>query len=113
MNIDKFGHHVHKRLLQAQNSLNILDNTLHKSESGEFDLRLARLKGVALPISSDDAVNKQYVDITLQKFYTKTEIDAELKNIKNNILALVNQFQPKLQTTTEEKKMNNEQKRNN
>lgn len=58
MNIDKFGHHVHKRFRFAQN----YDETLHKSENGDFDLRSSRLKGLKSPLFNDEAVNKEYVD---------------------------------------------------
>lgn len=105
MNIDKFGHHVHKRLRFAQNIFNC-DDTLKKSEDGDFDLRLSRLKGIKSPLSSDDAVNKDYVDninksiqtnlanILLrlrridsvlsqidEKFYTKEEINKIISEI--------------------------------
>lgn len=58
MNIDKFGHHVHKRFRFAQN----YNETLQKSENGDFDLRSSRLKGLKAPLSNDEAVNKEYVD---------------------------------------------------
>lgn len=61
MNVDKFGHHVHKRL-RIENSLFLSSNTLTKSAEGEYNLNLSRLKGVKLPVSPDDVVNKQYVD---------------------------------------------------
>lgn len=61
MNVDKFGHHVHKRL-RLDNSLFLPSNALTKSAEGEYNLQLTRLKGVKLPLSPDDAVNKQYID---------------------------------------------------
>lgn len=61
MNIDKFGHHVHKRLRITQSFINC-DDTLKKSENGDFDLRLSRLTGLKSPLSNVDAVNKEYVD---------------------------------------------------
>lgn len=61
MNIDKFGHHVHKRLRFAESFVNC-DETLRKSDGGDFDLHFARLKGLKSPVSNDDAVNKEYVD---------------------------------------------------
>lgn len=58
MNVDKFGHHVHKRLRLG----NLSDEALVKSEGGDYNLHSSRLKGVKLPVTPDDAVNKQYVD---------------------------------------------------
>lgn len=103
MNIDKFGHHVHKRLRFAQNFTNC-EEVLKKSENGDFDLRLSRLTGLKSPLSSEDAVNKEYIDginKTIQsnlasillrlrridsvlkqideKFYTKQDIDKIIK----------------------------------
>lgn len=61
MNIDKFGHHVHKRMRLSE-LFEFNENALIKSESGEFDLKSSRLGGIRSPIEPDDAVNKSYVD---------------------------------------------------
>lgn len=90
MNIDKFGHHVHKRLRFDQNFIKC-DETLQKSENGDFDLRLSRLKGLKSPVSNDEAVNKDYVDqisksiqINLSNVLLRLrKIDSVLKEIDN------------------------------
>lgn len=61
MNVDKFGHNVHKRLRFSE-LLEFNENALLKSESGDFDLNKSRLRGIRSPVESDDAVNKDYVD---------------------------------------------------
>lgn len=61
MNVDKFGHHIHKRMRFSE-LLEFNENALLKSESGDFDLKKSRLKGIRSPIETDDAVNKDYVD---------------------------------------------------
>lgn len=61
MNVDKFGHYIHKRLRLSE-LFECYDNVLTKSENGEFDLKSSRLRGIRLPLESDEAVNKDYVD---------------------------------------------------
>lgn len=62
MNIDKFGHHVHKRLRLSE-LFDFTDNALTKNKDGHFDLQSSRLKGLRAPQEINDAVNKEYVDI--------------------------------------------------
>lgn len=104
MNIDKFGHHVHKRLRIAESFVNF-DDTLRKSENGEFDLHFSRLKGVKSPVSNDDAVNKEYVDQLTKVIQTNLaniilhlrKIDLVLKQIEEQKLTKedVNNKNPK------------------
>lgn len=61
MNIDKFGHHIHKRL-RVSEILNFEDRALLKKDSGEYDLQSSTLKGVKQPQFADEAVNKEYLD---------------------------------------------------
>lgn len=61
MNVDKFGHYIHKRLRLSE-IFEFNDNALLKSESGEFDLKSSILKGVRSPLDADEAANKEYVD---------------------------------------------------
>ncbi len=61
MNVDKFGHHIHKRMRFSE-LLEFNGNALLKSESGDFDLKKCRLRGIRSPVDPDDAVNKDYVD---------------------------------------------------
>lgn len=71
MNVDKFGHYIHKRMRLSE-LLELNDNALLKSDSGDFDLKTVRLKGIRSPIEADDAANKDYVDRlltnTIQEF---------------------------------------------
>lgn len=71
MNVDKFGHYIHKRMRLSE-LLDFNDNALLKSDSGDFDLKTVRLKGIRSPIEADDAANKDYVDRlltnTIQEF---------------------------------------------
>lgn len=77
MNIDKFGHHVHKRLRQSQN------------KEGDIDLHHARLKGLNSPRTSDEAVNKAYVDKLIKLTLTRQEFVDELAHLKKDIDSLV------------------------
>lgn len=61
MNVDKFGHHIHKRMRFSE-LLEFHENTLQKSESGDYDLKKSRLRGIRSPVETDDAANKDYVD---------------------------------------------------
>lgn len=100
MNIDKFGHHVHKRL-RLPEVCELNDKTLLRTENGDFDLKSSRLKGVANPLSSDDAVNKQYIDELIQKYYEKTNIDSLLETIYSRIRQIMNQLKLNFYTKRE------------
>lgn len=78
MNIDKFGHHVHKRLRLSE-YINTLDDSLIKNESGDFDLRSSKLKGLSAPDKDDEAVNKAYMDKAIQ------ELRNEIKNVNTRV----------------------------
>lgn len=87
MNVDKFGHHVHKRLRVPE----LIDSDkVLKLENGEFNLRLAKLKGVKSPSATDEAVNKEYVDKLITGFCTRLELANELKKVRSEILLNVN-----------------------
>lgn len=55
MKIDKFGHHVHKRLRLVE-YINTLNDTLVKTDKGHYDLKLSKLKGLTSPNEADEAV---------------------------------------------------------
>lgn len=103
MNVDKFGHHVHKRLrlLDVMQSFN---ETLTKSENGVYDLKSAKLTGLNFPVAPNDAVNKEYIDISLNNFYTKDQIQILLKNIKTEVVKMMNQFEEKFNTEADLKR---------
>lgn len=79
MNIDKFGHHVHKRLRRSE-YIDIVNDSLLKSEAGDYDLKLTKLRGLTSPENDDEAVNKAYVDNQIQNL--RSEINEVHSNIK-------------------------------
>lgn len=137
MNIDKFGHHVHKRLrfnnfldsdtlqltsdnrelkifsLRLQNlptdsdhavnkryvdslvkDLNMNKSTdtisnLIKIENGVVDFKSAKLKGLRMPTSANEAVNKEYIDNLLTKYCTQEQVIREISRLRNDIIKLI------------------------
>ena len=71
MNVDKFGHHIHKRMRLSE-LLEFNNNALLKSESGDFDMKAVRLRGIRSPVEADDAVNKEYIDLVTTKIIVFT-----------------------------------------
>lgn len=96
MNIDKFGHHVHKRL----RANNLEYKAFLRTDAGYFEGSL-QLKGVANPSSPDDAVNKQYVDQCIENMYDKKYIDSMYNTINNQIYQLANQLKLNFYTNKE------------
>lgn len=92
MNIDKFGHHVHKRLRLTE-LLDINENSLVKLENGSFDLQSSRLCRVGEPLESTDAVNKNYVDNRLSNLCSKQEVTILMESIKTDIAEKFKQFE--------------------
>lgn len=92
MNVDKFGHHVHKRL-RVLDFFDIYNEALIKSDSGDFDLKQKRLRGLKNPVFEDEAVNKQFLDFTLKQYYTKKEFDSR---VKTTVESHLKQFKEKL-----------------
>lgn len=92
MNVDKFGHHVHKRL-RVSDYFNAFNDALIKSESGCYDLKQNRLRGLPVPVSEDEAVNKEFVDFLLKKYCTKNEFDIK---VKTAVDSYINQFKENL-----------------
>lgn len=78
MNIDKFGHHVHKRL-RLSDYIDTLNDTLLKTDAGHYDLKTSKLKGISSPTEDDEAVNKAYVDNRFQ------ELKKEIKKVNDNL----------------------------
>lgn len=100
MNVDKFGHHVHKRLRLSEVG-EIKDNALLRTENGDFDLQSSRLKGVVIPVSPDDAVNKQYVDHIALNTYDKIKLESMFQTINSHISQLANQLRLNFYTNKE------------
>lgn len=96
MNIDKFGHHVHKRM-RVLDSLEFtpLTKTLSQNEVGDYDLKQRRLKGLKLPIEGDEAVSKEYLDQSYNLYCKKEDFLAELTSIKAELSLLQEQLHRK------------------
>lgn len=85
MNIDKFGHHVHKRLRLAE-YIDTFSDTLVKSDTGHFDLKSSKLKGLTAPEEDDEAVNKAYLDKTVQEIRDEIKkVSLDVKKYLNNL----------------------------
>lgn len=100
MNIDKFGHHVHKRL-RANEISDLKYNALLRTNGGGCFEGSLQLKGVVEPSSPDDVVNKQYVDQNIQNMYDKTYIDSLFNTINNQIHQLSSQLKINFYTKKE------------
>lgn len=88
MNIDKFGHHVHKRLRYSNNI------------TGEINLQ-SRLKGLKRPTAADEAVNKEYVDHIVKSYITKQDLYAEIQKLNTAIESVLLQCNQKYFTKAE------------
>lgn len=91
MNIDKFGHHVHKRLRLAE-LFEFTENALIKKENGCYDLQSSRLKGLQTPQELNEAVNKEYVDMNLKKVCSKEEIKVIVDEVYKEVQRIINLF---------------------
>lgn len=89
MNVDKFGHHVHKRLRLSSEKIDG-QLVLVRFQNGDYDFHTANLKGVKAPIDSNDAVNKEYVDSKLEKYCTLQQMYREISNLRANLLLVLN-----------------------
>lgn len=83
MNVDKFGHHVHKRLRLTE-LLDFNENALCKSETGDYDLKSTRLKGIRSPVEGDEVVNKDYVD--RMNAHTVQEFNRLFSSLRSQII---------------------------
>lgn len=72
MNVDKFGHHLHKRIINTKQ----LENT--------FDLQHKTLKHIGEPIDPADCATKQYVDKLLCELTKKIKAVEQLLSQLNN-----------------------------
>lgn len=83
MNLDKFGHHVHKRLRLTEFN-DTLAETLIKTQTGDLYLKSSRLKGLQSPEQDDEAVNKEYLDKSIE------ELRHEMKKIHSDVKKYLN-----------------------
>lgn len=97
MNVDKFGHHVHKRL-QISKLFDFTDNCLSKKENGVYDLQKSRLTGVKLPVSPNDVASKEYVDNKTAHCISKEEMSTIMESIKTDIQTYFAQLEKKFCT---------------
>lgn len=95
MNVDKFGHHVHKRLRSSEILCDISNKILAKNLNGDFHLKSVKLIGLRFPELPDEAVNKQYVDQRCELFCKQDDIFLELGNIKGQLQLLQKQINEK------------------
>lgn len=91
--MDKFGHHIYKRL-RLSDFLESIDKplTLVKEENGEIDLQSKRLTGIIIPLKANDAVNKEYVDKQSESYASKQEVHDLFNTIKTDIQNCIQQF---------------------
>lgn len=85
MNIDKFGHHIHKRM-RLTDILNVSENSIIKSDNGEFDLQKNRIRGVIDPVDADHVSNKRYIDNKVKDLCNKKDIQKFLDSTKQEIM---------------------------
>lgn len=91
MNIDKFGHHVHKRL-RLSDLFDFTENALIKKENGHYDLQSSRLKGLQTPQDLNDAVNKEYIDEIVKKMCTREEVKFLVNEVTKEAQRVINLF---------------------
>lgn len=84
MNIDKFGHHIHKRL-RLSDLFDYSENSLRKTKNGEYNLYFTKLKGVRAPVEGDEVVNKEYLDHRIDEIYRKYDINLIMENFRKEI----------------------------
>lgn len=93
MNIDKFGHHVHKRMRVMDMTDKIsIDKLLARNDNGDFDVKQSRLKGLKLPEGADEAVTKEYVDENYKICCRQQDFLTEIKYIKTELQLLKTQL---------------------
>lgn len=103
--MDKFGHHIHKRL-RLPEFFEIFDKALMKTENEEFDLQSTRLTGVISPLRANDAANKEYVDKQSELFANKQEVYNTLNALKSDIEKYIQNFKEDYYTKVELDKIN-------
>lgn len=91
MNIDKFGHHVHKRL-RLTDLFDFTDHplTLKKYENDELNSSI--LKNVQTPKDSNDAVNKEYIDTITKNLCNKEEVNFILNEFMKEVQRVLDRF---------------------
>lgn len=89
MNVNKFGHHVHKKLKMDSSALENIFDAQHKI-----------IKHVGTPIDPNDCATKLYVDKFLDGLYirlktveeTLLQLKSEINSLKRNIEGVSRKF---------------------
>lgn len=75
MNVDKFGHHVHKR--QRLNEIIRIESALKRTDDNNLSVENRRLQNLNSPQESNDAATKEYTDKAISEYC--------INHIKENI----------------------------
>lgn len=89
MNVDKFGHHIHKSK-RIINNLIPASCALKRLSDNNLDAQNKIIKNIKLPVCGTDSANKEYVDKSIEVIYKnineKYSTDKELlyKSLENS-----------------------------
>lgn len=72
MNVDKFGHHVHKNK-RIKNNLMVVECALKHLSDNNLDAQNKIIRNVKLPVYVTDSANKEYVDKSIEDIYKKID----------------------------------------
>lgn len=97
MNIDKFGHHIHKRSRLSE-LFNATENFLIKNKNDEYHLHFSRLRGVREPKDADEVINLEYFNHRMAAFYCKQDIDNLMDNTRKKIMTEIDGLITNLKT---------------
>lgn len=82
MNVDKFGHYVHKKRKKEI----IIECCLKSTNDGNLDAQNKTIKNIASPINCYDCVTKKYVDELENNIKKKiAELNQMLKEITSQL----------------------------
>lgn len=101
MNVDKFGHHIHKRM-RFSDFFDLSNKTIIKTPDGDYNLQTSRLKGVLDPIEADEVASKAYVDKISDNYCTKHEAEILIGKCRYQILKVIDMKIADLFTKTSE-----------
>lgn len=70
MNVDKFGHNIQKQKLADNKKYYIVDCGLKYTNDGNLNAQNKIIKNLSTPVDDADSASKEYVDTSIQKYYT-------------------------------------------
>lgn len=74
MNVDKFGHHLHKsKRFKPETPVFVYCNLNYTSDKN-LDAQNKVIKNIQTPINENDAVNKEYVDKSLESLNSNLQL---------------------------------------